>query len=29
RSFHVATLDYERTDVEAAAVAFAERVTGS
>ena len=29
RSFHVATLDYERTDLEAAAVAFAERVTGS
>ncbi|MDQ1510148.1 MAG: carboxylesterase [Actinomycetota bacterium] len=29
RSFHVATLDYERTDLEAAAVAFAGRVTGS
>jgi carboxylesterase len=29
RSFHVATLDYERADIEAAAVAFAARVTGS
>jgi carboxylesterase len=29
RSFHVATLDYERADIEAAAVAFARRVTGS
>jgi carboxylesterase len=29
RSFHVATLDYERADVEAAAVDFAARVTGS
>lgn len=29
RSFHVATLDYERLDIEAAAVAFAARVTGS
>jgi carboxylesterase len=27
RSFHVATLDYERADLEAAAVAFATRVT--
>ena len=27
RSFHVATLDYERADLEAAAVAFAKRVT--
>jgi carboxylesterase len=26
RSFHVATLDYERAELEAAAVAFAERV---
>jgi carboxylesterase len=29
RSFHVATLDYEHAEIEAAAVAFAERVTGS
>lgn len=29
RSFHVATLDYDRADIEAAAVAFAARVTGS
>jgi carboxylesterase len=29
RSFHVATLDYERRDIEAAAVDFAARVTGS
>ena len=28
RSFHVATLDYERADVEARAVEFAHRVTG-
>ncbi len=28
RSFHVATLDYERADLEARAVAFATRVTG-
>lgn len=28
RSFHVATLDYERADIEARAVAFADRVTG-
>lgn len=27
RSFHVATLDYERADIEARAVAFAKRVT--
>lgn len=27
RSFHVATLDYERADIEATAVAFAARVT--
>ncbi len=29
RSFHVATLDVERAEIEAAAVAFAARVTGS
>jgi carboxylesterase len=29
RSFHVATLDFERADIEAAAVGFAARVTGS
>jgi len=29
RSFHVATLDYERTELEEAAVAFAESVTAS
>jgi carboxylesterase len=29
KSFHVATLDYERADLEARAVAFAQRVTGS
>ena len=29
RSFHVATLDYERADLEAAAVAFAASVTGN
>ena len=29
RSFHVATLDHERADIEAAAVAFAESVTAS
>jgi carboxylesterase len=29
RSFHVATLDYERTDLEARAVEFAIRVTGT
>jgi carboxylesterase len=29
RSFHVATLDYDRTDIETAAVAFAARVIGS
>ena len=29
KSFHVATLDYERADLEAAAVAFARRVVGS
>ena len=29
RSFHVATLDYERADIEAAPIAFANRVTGS
>ncbi len=29
RSFHVATLDYERSDLEARAVEFATRVTGS
>ena len=29
RSFHVATLDYERTDLEARAVEFATRVTGT
>jgi carboxylesterase len=29
RSFHVATLDFERADIEAAAVSFAGRVTGS
>jgi carboxylesterase len=29
RSFHVATLDYERAELEARAIAFAARVTGS
>ena len=29
KSFHVATLDYERADIEARAVAFAKRVVGS
>ena len=29
KSFHVATLDYERADIEARAVAFAQRVTGA
>ena len=29
RSFHVATLDYDRDDIERGAVAFARRVTGS
>lgn len=29
KSFHVATLDYERADIEARAVAFAQRVVGS
>ena len=28
RSFHVATLDYERADIEARAVAFANRAVG-
>ena len=28
RSFHVATIDYERAEIETAAVAFATRVTG-
>ena len=27
KSFHVATLDYDRAELEAAAVSFAERVT--
>jgi len=29
RSFHVATLDFDRAEIEAATVAFAQRVTGS
>jgi carboxylesterase len=29
KSFHVATLDYERADIEALAIAFAQRVAGS
>jgi carboxylesterase len=29
KSFHVATLDYERADIEARAVAFAQRVVGN
>jgi carboxylesterase len=29
RSFHVATLDYDRAEIESAAVSFAARVTGS
>jgi hypothetical protein len=29
RSFHVATLDYEKPELEAAAIAFAARVTAS
>ena len=29
KSFHVATLDYERADIETRAVAFAQRVVGS
>ena len=29
KSFHVATLDYDRAEVEAAAVAFAQRVTST
>jgi carboxylesterase len=28
KSFHVATLDYDRAELEAAAIAFATRVTG-
>jgi carboxylesterase len=29
KSFHVATLDYDRAEVEAASVAFAQRVLGA
>jgi carboxylesterase len=29
KSFHVATLDYDRAELESAALAFAERVTGA
>ena len=29
KSFHVATLDYDRAELEQAALAFAQRVTGS
>jgi carboxylesterase len=28
KSFHVATLDYDKAELEATAIAFAQRVTG-